>query len=108
MGRSAYSITKTALLGLVKVVAKELLEKGIRVNGVAPGLIRTKLAGAIVDGATEDSEEERRRNASADFGCGPVGRPHDVSGVVAFLCSPDARFITGETLLMTGTVNSRL
>jgi dehydrogenase/reductase SDR family protein 4 len=54
----------------------------------------------------EGSKDERE--SSAEFGLGPVGQPSDCAGAVAYLCSADARFVSGETLLVTGLINSRL
>ena len=92
-----YGMTKTALLGITKTLATELGGFGIRVNAIAPGIIRTKFAAAIAE------TEQASRNA-----LGRVGETKDVSGPAAFLCSDEAGFITGETLMITGGVHARL
>ena len=55
-----------------------------------------------------ESNEPGPDGKTEDFGLGEVGEPRDCAGAVAFLCSPDARFMSGETLVMSGAVNSRL
>jgi dehydrogenase/reductase SDR family protein 4 len=92
-----YGMTKTALLSLTKSLSVELGSFGIRVNAVAPGIIRTKFAAAIAE------TEQASNNA-----LGRVGETKDVTGPAAFLCSDEARFVTGETLMITGGVHARL
>lgn len=92
-----YGMTKTALLGMTKTLAHELGGFGIRVNSIAPGIIRTKFASALLE------NEVATKNAF-----GRVGETKDVSGPAAFLCSEEAGFITGETLMVTGGVHARL
>eukprot|EP00177_Eucheuma_denticulatum_P007602 GFKZ01013829.1.p1 GENE.GFKZ01013829.1~~GFKZ01013829.1.p1 ORF type:complete len:270 (-),score=30.39 GFKZ01013829.1:1276-2058(-) len=102
----AYSITKTALLGICKVLSTELASKGIRVNAVAPGLIQTRFSEALWK-----TKDGRERNASDSFGwipMGRIGKPDEVAPLIAFLASEDARYITGETVVVGGGINSKL
>ena len=92
-----YAMTKTAILGITKTLAHELGGFGIRVNAIAPGTIKTKFAAAIFE------NELATKNV-----LGRVGETKDVSGPAAFLCSEDAGFITGETLMITGGAHARL
>jgi len=92
-----YGMTKTALISLTKSISMEVGGFGVRVNAIAPGIIRTKFAGAIV-------ETEHAKNNSL----GRVGETSDVSGPAAFLCSDEAAFITGETIVIAGGVQGRL
>jgi len=96
-----YSVSKTALIGLTKALSHELAGKKIRVNCIAPGLIKTKFSGALFNLASEDVLAQNQP-------LGRVGVPEDCSGAVSFLCSDAASFITGETIVMAGGVTSRL
>lgn len=97
-----YSVSKTALIGLTKVLAQELAPDNIRVNCIAPGIIRTKFSTAIwsndviVDRLLQQIPQER------------LGEPSDCAGAVSFLCSDAASYITGETIVMSGGMQSRL
>jgi 3-oxoacyl-[acyl-carrier protein] reductase len=95
-GQAAYAASKAGLIGLCKSVAKELGSRQIRVNAVAPGLIETAMTEKMPDAA----REFLIKNAAL----GRPGRPEDVSGAVAFLCSDAASYITGQTLVVDGGV----
>ena len=92
-----YSMTKTVLLSMTKMLAEELAKFTMRVNCIAPGIINTKFAKAIID-----SDE-----AKANF-MKRAGLPDEISGAAAFLCSEEASYITGETLCITGGLHGRL
>ena len=86
-----YSASKAGLIGAVKALAQELAKRAITVNAVAPGLIETDM----VEGAAVDELAKRipmRR----------LGRPEEVAGVVSFLFSEDASYVTGQTLSVNG------
>lgn len=102
-----YSASKFAVLGWTQALARELAPKGIRVNAVCPGFVRTAMQSREVDW------EARLRGLSpeaviADYiGQTPLGRleePEDVAEVVGFLCSDGARFMTGQGVNVTGGV----
>ncbi|MFY9781073.1 MAG: glucose 1-dehydrogenase [Candidatus Baltobacteraceae bacterium] len=93
-GQAAYSAAKAGLLGLAKSVAKELGSRNVRVNAVAPGLIETSM--------TESMSGEARDHFLATIPLGRSGTPEDVSGVVTFLCSDAARYVTGQTIVVDG------
>jgi 3-oxoacyl-[acyl-carrier protein] reductase len=82
------------LLGLAKSVAKELGSRNVRVNAVAPGLIETAM--------TESMTDEARSHFLHAISLGRAGTPQDVSGVVTFLCSDAASYMTGQTLVIDG------
>jgi dehydrogenase/reductase SDR family protein 4 len=94
-----YALTKTAMLGLTKLLAKELKDKQIRVNSIAPGLIRTKFAGNLLE-----HEELIKQKLQIDR----VGEPKDIAAAAAFLCSIDADYISGEILLVGGFISEKL
>ena len=95
-GQSAYAASKAALLGLTKSLAKELGSRNIRVNAVAPGLIETAM--------TEKMPGAAREYLLKQTALGRAGRPEDVSGVVRFLCSDAAGYVTGQTIVVDGGV----
>ncbi|KAL7637882.1 UNVERIFIED_CONTAM: hypothetical protein RMT77_011494 [Armadillidium vulgare] len=98
----AYSVSKTALLGLTKTLSQEVAADNIRVNCVAPGIIKTKFAEPLY------SSKEVLEKALEPVLLGRLGMPDDISGVVAFLCSDDARYVTGENIVAAGGMPSRL
>lgn len=112
-GLGAYSITKTALLGMCKVLSIELARKGIRVNAVAPGLIKTKFSEKLwkTDDNSEASSTAPGGGMLAKFFHVPLNRigvPEDIGGIVAFLVSDQASYITGETIVVAGGAMSKL
>ncbi len=93
-GQSAYAASKAGLLGLTKSLAKELGSRNVRVNAVAPGIIETAM--------TQSMPEKARAHYLATIPLGRAGVPEDVGGVVAFLCSDAARYVTGQTIVVDG------
>ena len=102
-----YSASKFAVLGWTQALARELAPVGIRVNAVCPGFVKTGMQ------SREVKWEARLREVSADrivadyVAQTPLGRlelPEDVADVVAFLCSDQARFMTGQGVNVTGGV----
>jgi len=96
----AYSVSKTALISLSKVLAMELADEGIRVNTVCPGVVKTKFAGAIV---------EMEDQVSQQFALKRFAVPDEMSGIVAFLADDErASYITGESYTVSGGGNFRI
>ncbi|KAL6751250.1 hypothetical protein V8C86DRAFT_2781653 [Haematococcus lacustris] len=97
-----YAVSKTALLGLVKGLAAELGPQGIRVTGLAPGIVPTKLSSYLVQ-----SPDLAQQQADATY-LKRLGTPEDMAATVAFLASGDAAYVTGETLVVAGGMPSKL
>jgi NAD(P)-dependent dehydrogenase (short-subunit alcohol dehydrogenase family) len=96
-GSSVYGATKTAVESLTRYMAKELGNRKIRANVVAPGAIETDFGG----GRVRDNKEINDHIASLTA-LGRVGLPEDIGGVVAFLCSEDAYWINGQRIEVSG------
>ncbi|KAL3860084.1 hypothetical protein ACJMK2_010252 [Sinanodonta woodiana] len=98
-----YGISKTALLGLTKALVPQLSQKKIRVNCIAPGLVKTRF-----------SEQLWKKSDAASSAYAitiPLKRfaePEECAGIVSFLVSDDASYITGETVVIGGGVSARL
>jgi len=99
-GYSAYAAMKGAIETLTKYQAKELGARGIAVNVVAPGAIETDFGGGMV----RDNPQVNKHIASTTA-LGRVGRPDDIGGVVAFLCTEDAKWINAQRIEVSGGVN---
>jgi 3-oxoacyl-[acyl-carrier protein] reductase len=93
-GQTNYAASKAGLIGLGRSAARELGAFGIRVNMVAPGMIRTDM--------TERLPEDVRRRAQEESVLGRLGEPEDVARAVLFLASPLARHVTGQVLRVDG------
>ena len=99
-GFAAYATMKGGIEVLTRYQAKELGSRGIRVNVVAPGAIETDFGG----GAVRDNAQMNQFIASITA-LGRVGLPDDIGGVVAFLCTEDAKWINAQRIEVSGGVN---
>ena len=93
-GQTNYSASKAGVIGFTKALARELGNRGVRANVVAPGYVETRLTEVIAD--------EMKELMLANTPLGRFGKPEDVADAVRFLCSDEAAFITGEVLLVDG------
>jgi len=94
IGQTAYSATKSALIGMTKSLARELGSRNIRVNAIAPGFIKTDMT----DTLPETAKEAMLSNIPLGF----LGEPQDIANVVLFLASDSARYITGQVIAVNG------
>ncbi|MDH5234831.1 MAG: 3-oxoacyl-ACP reductase FabG [Gemmatimonadota bacterium] len=93
-GQSNYAASKAGVIGLTRALARELGPSGVTVNCVAPGMVRSEM--------TAQLPPEVLARAIDESALGRIGEPEDVASAVAFLCSPDARHITGVVLPVDG------
>jgi 3-oxoacyl-[acyl-carrier protein] reductase len=93
-GQVVYGAVKAAVIGMTRSAAKELAPKGIRVNAVAPGLIRTDLL--------KDLPEQKLAAALAGIRMGRAGEPGDVASALLFLVSDASSYVTGQILGVDG------
>jgi 3-oxoacyl-[acyl-carrier protein] reductase len=98
-GLVAYATSKHAVLGLTRALAMELGPHGITVNCVQPGAIETGMTKPMFDGNPESKAYYAGRSA-----LGRVGQPEDIADVMVFLATDDARFMTGQGILVDGGV----
>ncbi len=96
-GQANYAASKAGIIGLTLSAAKELGGRGIRVNAVAPGYIQTDMTAALND--------EQRGAIASRVTLGRLGTPEDVAGLVSFLCSDCASYITGQVISVDGGMN---
>ncbi|MDB5828529.1 MAG: short-chain dehydrogenase [Variovorax sp.] len=94
VGLADYAAAKMGIVGFTRSLARELAPYGVTVNAVCPGAIRTR--------AHERLRPEVLARIVADTPAGFIGSPEDVASAVSFLAGDDARFITGQTLLIDG------
>lgn len=93
-GQTSYAAAKAGIVGFTKSLAKEVASRGITVNTVAPGFIDTDM--------TRQLAEDQRRALLSAIPLGRLGEAEEVAYAVAFLCSDQAAYITGETLHVNG------
>ncbi len=93
-GQTNYAASKAGIIGFTKSLARELGSRNVRANVVAPGYVRTRLTNVLPEEATKTMLDATP--------LGRLGDPEDVAGAVRFLCSDEARFVTGAVLLVDG------
>jgi 3-oxoacyl-[acyl-carrier protein] reductase len=95
-GNPAYNASKSGAVGLTRSLAQAWAADGIRVNGIAPGLVATKLTTVTTD------DPQRLAGALERIPLGRLGTPSDIAGAALFLASPLAGYIVGQTLVVDG------
>ncbi|MGF6275839.1 3-oxoacyl-[acyl-carrier protein] reductase [Massilia sp. UYP11] len=96
VGTPAYNASKTGAFGLTRTLGEAWARDGIRVNGIAPGLVATKLTRVTTD------DPERLEASLRKIPLGRLGTPADMAGAALFLASPLAAYVLGQTLLVDG------
>lgn len=94
IGQANYSASKAGLIGLTKTAAKEFAWRGILVNAVCPGFIKTQM--------TERLSEEMKEKMLSQIPVGRFGEPRDVANLCLFLASDESDYITGQTFVIDG------
>jgi len=100
--QGVYGMTKAAVISMTQTLAFELGGSGIRVNAIAPGLVETKFAGALL----QNQEAVKRMESQAPLR--RIGQPDDIAGLALFLASDAANFITGQTYVADGGQRLRM
>ena len=95
-GNPAYAASKAGVIHLTATLAQAWARKGIRVNGVAPGLVDTKLTKVTIN------EPQRLQERLAGIPAGRLGTPQDMAGACLFLASPLASYVIGQTIAVDG------
>jgi 2-hydroxycyclohexanecarboxyl-CoA dehydrogenase len=98
-GEGAYAATKSGLFGLAKTLAREAARGGVTSNVICPGPTDTPMVRAVADQHPELLDKLVRQ-----IPLRRIGRPEDVAGIVAFLCTERAGYITGQTLSVSGGI----
>lgn len=98
-GVGIYPATKAAVISLTKQMAIEWGEHGVRANAVGPGLI-------VTEGTQQNYQGERRVERAKNIPMRRVGEPRDIADVISFLCSDDARYVSGQTIYVDGGVTA--
>ena len=93
-GQTGYAATKAAMLGAARSLAREVGSRGITINAVAPGFIETDMTASI--------QGEARTAVQKQVPLGRIGLPSDVAAAVAYLCSDEAAYVTGQVLRVNG------
>jgi NAD(P)-dependent dehydrogenase (short-subunit alcohol dehydrogenase family) len=104
-GSSSYSAAKLGLEALTVSTAKEFAAKGVRINAVRPGAILTPMLERNLRGSSPD---ERAQNVSAYeslISMRRLGHPQEVASVIAWLCSDEASYVTGQVLNVDGAIS---
>ena len=93
----AYAAAKSGYLGMVRTLAVEVSQFGVRINGIAPGWIATDMTRKALD-----SDPERKRKVLSRTPMGTMGEPIDIGWAAVYFCSPAAKFVTGMVLPVDG------
>ena len=93
-GQANYAASKAGLIGLAKSISKELGSRNITSNVIAPGYIETDMTSFL--------DDENKKNIIEQLSIKRIGKPEDISNVVAFLCNDESEYITGQVISIDG------
>ena len=93
-GQANYSASKAGMIGMTRTMSKELVNRGVTVNAIAPGFIASEMTEAIPAGILEE--------VTKTIPAKRVGNPEEIAAAVLFLASPDAGYISGQTIVVDG------
>jgi len=93
-GQANYAAAKAGMIGMAKSLAQEVASRGITVNCVAPGMIETQMTGVL-------NEDQKARILTA-IPAGRLGQPDEIAAAVVYLASPEAAYVTGQTIHVNG------
>ena len=100
---SVYAATKGAIIAYTRTLAVEMAHKGVRINAIAPGWVNVENHAKAIPGFNERDAVEAAKNAVP---VGHFGLPIDIAKLAAFLCTDDARYIVGQTIVVDGGTSS--
>jgi len=107
--RFAYSMSKGAVLTMTYSVARDYIDHGIRCNCIAPGRVHTPFVDNFLDKNYPDNRDEMFDKLSKSQPIGRMGKVEEIAGLIAYLCSDEAAFITGSNFPIDGgfvTINN--
>jgi meso-butanediol dehydrogenase/(S,S)-butanediol dehydrogenase/diacetyl reductase len=103
---AGYTVSKHALIGLTRTLARDYGQHGVRVNAICPGWVRTPMADEEMDvfreAAKLDSREDAYRTVTADVPLGRPGRPEEIASIIRFLASGESSYMTGSVTVADG------
>lgn len=100
IGNPAYAASKAGAISLVKTLGRAWASEGIRVNGIAPGMVDTKLTKVTTD------HPKRLAETLEKIPCGRLGVPEEMAGIALFLASPLASYVYGQTIIADGGITA--
>jgi len=101
-GQANYSAAKAGIQGMARTLAIELGPFNINVNAVAPGFVETRMTRAVAE-RTGIDYDALKKAAAERAALRRTGKPEDIAGIITFLCSEEASFVTGQTLYASGS-----
>lgn len=100
LGQINYAASKAGVMAMTRVLSKEVGRYGVRVNAIAPGFVQTEMLDELV--SSDKGRIMLEQATKQMIALGRAGKPEEIGAVVRFLCSPEASYITGHTLVVDG------
>jgi NAD(P)-dependent dehydrogenase (short-subunit alcohol dehydrogenase family) len=105
-GRSVYSATKHAVIGLTRSAAREYIAQGIRINAVCPGVTDTARQQRQIEKLSLDQRQKQVDARTAAIPAGRMARPEEIAAGIVWLCSDDASYVVGHALVIDGGITA--